>query len=160
MGLNRSVFVEAPLLQPLTTSVRWQSTRVETLVWCAQVIRPMYSNPPRHGAAIVATILGDPRLYEQWKVELKGMADRIITMREKLHQALVDQGAPGDWSFILKQIGMFSFTGLTKVDCSDGNRLRTQSTVWLNVHMASAEVGCCCLVVLAMLEHIAFKFGR
>ena len=107
------------MLQPLTTSVRWQSTRVETLVWCAQVIRPMYSNPPRHGAAIVATILGDPRLYEQWKVELKGMADRIITMREKLHQALVDQGAPGDWSFILKQIGMFSFTGLTKVDRSD-----------------------------------------
>lgn len=75
----------------------------------------MYSNPPRHGAAIVATILGDQKLYEQWKVELKGMADRIITMREKLHQALVDQGAPGDWSFILKQIGMFSFTGLTKV---------------------------------------------
>ncbi len=63
----------------------------------------------------MATILGDPQLYEHWKVELKGMADRIITMREKLHQALVDQGAPGDWSFILKQIGMFSFTGLTKV---------------------------------------------
>ncbi|DBA88905.1 hypothetical protein WJX79_000402 [Trebouxia sp. C0005] len=78
------------------------------------VIRPMYSNPPRHGAAIVTAILSDPELYSQWKVELKGMADRIITMREKLHSALKEVGAPGTWDHIISQIGMFSYTGLTK----------------------------------------------
>ena len=47
--------------------------------------------------------------------ELKGMADRIITMREKLHAALKEVGAPGSWDHITSQIGMFSYTGLTKV---------------------------------------------
>lgn len=46
------------------------------------VIRPMYSSPPRHGAAIAAVILGDPALYEEWCVELKMMADRINDMRQ------------------------------------------------------------------------------
>ena len=48
------------------------------------------------------------------QVELKGMADRIITMREKLHSALKEVGAPGSWDHITSQIGMFSYTGLTK----------------------------------------------
>lgn len=48
----------------------------------------MYSNPPRHGASIATRILADPQLYAQWKVELKGMADRILTMRQQLYQAL------------------------------------------------------------------------
>ncbi|GBG89792.1 hypothetical protein CBR_g49643 [Chara braunii] len=78
------------------------------------VIRPMYSSPPLHGAAIVATVLGDEKLFQEWKVELKGMADRIIDMREKLYQALVARGTPGNWTHILKQIGMFTFTGLNK----------------------------------------------
>ena len=43
------------------------------------------------------------------------MADRIITMREKLHAALKEVGAPGTWDHIISQIGMFSYTGLTKV---------------------------------------------
>lgn len=43
------------------------------------------------------------------------MADRIITMREKLHAALKEVGAPGSWDHIISQIGMFSYTGLTKV---------------------------------------------
>ena len=49
------------------------------------------------------------------QVELKGMADRIITMREKLHSALKEVCAPGTWDHIISQIGMFSYTGLTKV---------------------------------------------
>ena len=47
--------------------------------------------------------------------EPKGMADRIITLREKLHAALKEVGAPGTWDHITSQIGMFSYTGLTKV---------------------------------------------
>lgn len=118
-----------------------------------QVIRPMYSNPPRHGAAIVATILGDQRLYEQWKVELKGMADRIITMREKLHQALVDQGAPGDWSFILKQIGMFSFTGLTKEQVTNmTNKWHIYMTFDGRISMAGLSANRCGYLAEAMID--------
>ncbi|XP_057873685.2 aspartate aminotransferase, cytoplasmic isozyme 1 [Cryptomeria japonica] len=78
------------------------------------VIRPMYSSPPIHGASIVATILGDRNLYHNWTIELKNMADRIISMRHQLYNALKVRGTPGDWSHILKQIGMFTFTGLNK----------------------------------------------
>ncbi|OAY53769.1 aspartate aminotransferase, cytoplasmic isoform X2 [Manihot esculenta] len=76
------------------------------------VIRPMYSNPPIHGASIVATILKDSDMYNEWTIELKAMADRIITMRKQLFDALSARGTPGDWSHIIKQIGMFTFTGL------------------------------------------------
>ncbi|KDP34208.1 hypothetical protein JCGZ_07779 [Jatropha curcas] len=76
------------------------------------VIRPMYSNPPIHGASIVAFILKDRNLYNEWTIELKAMADRIICMRQQLFDALHARGTPGDWSHIIKQIGMFTFTGL------------------------------------------------
>ncbi|GMI97734.1 aspartate aminotransferase 3, YELLOW-LEAF-SPECIFIC GENE 4 [Hibiscus trionum] len=76
------------------------------------VIRPMYSNPPLHGASIASTILKNSDMYNEWKVELKAMADRIISMRKQLFDALTAKGTPGDWSHIIKQIGMFTFTGL------------------------------------------------
>ncbi|KAJ8637561.1 hypothetical protein MRB53_011828 [Persea americana] len=76
------------------------------------VIRPMYSNPPIHGASIVATILNNRDMYNEWTLELKAMADRIISMRQQLFDALRARGTPGDWSHIIKQIGMFTFTGL------------------------------------------------
>ncbi|KAK2978901.1 hypothetical protein RJ640_012509 [Escallonia rubra] len=76
------------------------------------VIRPMYSNPPIHGASIVATILKDRNMFHYWTIELKAMADRIISMRQQLFDALRSRGTPGDWSHIIKQIGMFTFTGL------------------------------------------------
>ncbi|KAG6477483.1 aspartate aminotransferase, cytoplasmic-like [Zingiber officinale] len=78
------------------------------------VIRPMYSNPPIHGASIVATILKDREMYEEWTIELKAMADRIINMRQLLFEALRTRGTPGDWGHIIKQIGMFTFTGLNR----------------------------------------------
>ncbi|KAF4623432.1 hypothetical protein D9613_001856 [Agrocybe pediades] len=78
------------------------------------IIRPMYSNPPLHGARIANTILSTPELYTQWESEVKGMADRIISMREKLYNSLQnDLKTPGEWGHIKSQIGMFSFTGLT-----------------------------------------------
>ncbi|KAK6129735.1 hypothetical protein DH2020_036536 [Rehmannia glutinosa] len=76
------------------------------------VIRPMYSNPPIHGASIVSTILKDRTMFQEWTIELKAMADRIISMRQQLFDALRGRGTPGDWSHIIKQIGMFTFTGL------------------------------------------------
>ncbi|KAJ9092061.1 hypothetical protein QFC19_008835 [Naganishia cerealis] len=77
------------------------------------LIRPMYSNPPVHGARLAAQILNSPELYKDWKVEVKGMADRIIAMREALYDLLQNKyKTPGDWSHVKKQIGMFSYTGL------------------------------------------------
>ncbi|WVR08767.1 hypothetical protein IAU60_005825 [Kwoniella sp. DSM 27419] len=78
-----------------------------------RVIRPLYSSPPTHGAQLVTTILGSPELYEQWLTEVKKMADRIITMRDRLYNLLVELKTPGEWGHIKSQIGMFSFTGLT-----------------------------------------------
>ncbi|PHT31870.1 Aspartate aminotransferase, cytoplasmic [Capsicum baccatum] len=75
------------------------------------VTRILYSNPPIHGASIVATILKDRQMYDEWTVELKAMTDRIISTRQKLFDAMQARGTPGDWSHNIKQIGMFIFTG-------------------------------------------------
>ncbi|TLS23036.1 uncharacterized protein PpBr36_06126 [Pyricularia pennisetigena] len=77
------------------------------------LVRPMYSNPPIHGARIAAQILNTPALYDQWLAEVKGMADRIITMRALLKENLEKLGSKHDWSHITSQIGMFAYTGLT-----------------------------------------------
>ena len=75
--------------------------------------RANYSNPPKHGAAIVATVLNDPQLLAQWHEDLRQMRVRIKEMRTALVKALKEIGASKDFSFIEKQNGMFSFTGLT-----------------------------------------------
>ncbi|KAJ6732262.1 ASPARTATE AMINOTRANSFERASE [Salix purpurea] len=80
-----------------------------------RIARPMYSSPPVHGARIVANVVGDPALFNEWKVEMEMMAGRIKNVRQKLFDCLSAKDKSGkDWSFILKQIGMFSFTGLNK----------------------------------------------
>ncbi|PHJ24601.1 aspartate aminotransferase [Cystoisospora suis] len=79
-----------------------------------KVIRPMYSSPPLHGARIVSRILNDPALKTSWLAELKEMASRIQGIREALRKGLEAKGTPGCWRHITDQIGMFSYTGLTK----------------------------------------------
>lgn len=78
------------------------------------VVRTNYSNPPTHGAAVVATVLDTPELRALWEQELAGMRTRIKAMREQLVQGLKDAGVTQDMSFITRQIGMFSYSGLTK----------------------------------------------
>ncbi|KAG5220808.1 aspartate transaminase aat [Salix suchowensis] len=96
----------------LTTSDAAERARVDSQLKI--VIRPMYSNPPLHGARIASTILGNRELYAEWEGEVKAMADRIIGMREKLYNTLTsDLKTPGEWGHIKTQIGMFSFTGLS-----------------------------------------------
>ena len=79
-----------------------------------RVIRTNYSNPPIHGGQVVATALATPELRKLWEEELAGMRVRIKEMR----QAMVDKlkaKAPGhDFDFVVKQRGMFSYSGLTK----------------------------------------------
>lgn len=78
-----------------------------------RVVRPMYSNPPAHGAKIVARILSDPSLFSEWQGELEKMSGRILEMRQVLRAKLESLGTPGSWDRITKQIGMFSYTGLS-----------------------------------------------
>lgn len=77
-------------------------------------IRANYSNPPAHGAAIVATILSNESLRAMWEQELADMRQRIQRMRQLFVNTLQEKGAQQDFSFIIKQNGMFSFSGLTK----------------------------------------------
>ena len=76
------------------------------------VIRAIYSSPPAHGGIIVSTILNDPDLRNQWESQLKQMRERIQNMRQLLAETLTAKGVPGDHSFITRQRGMFSFSGL------------------------------------------------
>lgn len=78
------------------------------------VIRTNYSNPPTHGGAIVAGVLNNPELRTLWEKELGEMRVRIKAMRQKLVDGLKAAGVKQDMSFITSQIGMFSYSGLTK----------------------------------------------
>lgn len=78
------------------------------------IVRPLYSNPPVHGARIAGSILADKELYAQWLKEVKGMADRINGMRSTLKNLLVnDLGNKNNWDHITNQIGMFAFLGIS-----------------------------------------------
>lgn len=77
------------------------------------VIRTNYSNPPAHGGAVVATILGDAELRTLWMNEVEGMRRRINGVREVFVAALAAEGVRRDFGFLRQQRGMFSFTGLT-----------------------------------------------
>ncbi len=76
-------------------------------------VRTCYSNPPAHGGLIVATILNDKDLTAQWIEELNFMRKRIVTMRCALVDGLAGRGIKDDFSYIKKQRGMFSFSGLS-----------------------------------------------
>jgi aromatic-amino-acid transaminase len=78
------------------------------------VIRTNYSNPPTHGGAVVAAVLNNPELRALWEKELGEMRVRIKAMRQKLVDGLKAAGIAQDMGFITSQIGMFSYSGLTK----------------------------------------------
>jgi aspartate/tyrosine/aromatic aminotransferase len=78
------------------------------------VIRTNYSNPPSHGGAIVTTILQDPELRARWQAEVTAIRDRINGMRHLFVKTLKDKGIDRDYSAIIRQRGMFSFSGLSK----------------------------------------------
>ncbi|MCX7236406.1 MAG: aspartate/tyrosine/aromatic aminotransferase [Burkholderiales bacterium] len=95
----------------IVTQSKEESTRV--LSQLKRVIRTNYSNPPTHGAAIVATVLNSPTLRQMWEDELAEMRERIKAMRHGLNQKLAASGVQQDFSFIEAQRGMFSYSGLT-----------------------------------------------
>lgn len=91
------------------------------------VIRTNYSNPPTHGAQVVATVLTTPALRAQWEQELAGMRNRIKAMRGALVEKLKAAGVKQDLGFITTQRGMFSYSGLTKPQME---RLRSEFGVY------------------------------
>ena len=95
----------------LVTAGKEESARVLSQV--KRVIRTNYSNPPTHGGAIVAAVLSSPELRRMWEDELAGMRSRIRAMRTGLVDKLKARGVTQDFSFVVKQRGMFSYTGLT-----------------------------------------------
>ena len=95
----------------IVTQSKEESTRVMSQL--KKVIRTNYSNPPTHGAAIVAMVLNSPKLRQMWEAELAQMRDRIKAMRQGLKQKLASAGVQQDFSFIEAQRGMFSYSGLT-----------------------------------------------
>ncbi|OHW97220.1 aspartate aminotransferase [Colletotrichum incanum] len=78
------------------------------------VQRATVSNPPAYGARIAAAVLGTPQIREQWAKDLITMSGRIRAMRKKLYDELLRLQTPGDWSHIVKQSGMFGYTGISK----------------------------------------------
>ncbi|HUH61105.1 MAG TPA: amino acid aminotransferase [Candidimonas sp.] len=95
----------------LVSSSKEEAARV--LSQLKRVIRTNYSNPPTHGGTVVSTVLNTPELYTLWSTELAGMRDRIRTMRDQLVAKLKARGVTQDFDFVLKQRGMFSYSGLT-----------------------------------------------
>ena len=91
-------------------------------------VRTNYSNPPAHGAQIVAAVLGDTALRAQWESEVKGMRDRINGMRRRFVDGLESRGVRRDFSFIANQKGMFSFSGLTPEHVA---RLRDRFAIYI-----------------------------
>lgn len=77
------------------------------------IARPMYSNPPIHGVRIVEEVLGDNELEQSWRKEMKGMAERIISVRTVLKKNLENLGSTLNWDHIVNQHGMFCYSGLT-----------------------------------------------
>ncbi len=95
----------------IVTDSKDEAARVLSQV--KRVVRTNYSNPPIHGGAIVGAVLNSPELRQQWEDELAGMRERIRTMRSSLVERLAAAGVAQDFSFVTRQRGMFSYTGLT-----------------------------------------------
>jgi aromatic-amino-acid transaminase len=91
------------------------------------MIRTNYSNPPTHGGQVVATVLNTPQLRAQWEQELAEMRVRIKQMRHAMVEKLKAAGVNRDMGFIAQQIGMFSYSGLTKPQME---RLRSEFSVY------------------------------
>ncbi|MDR0737142.1 MAG: aspartate/tyrosine/aromatic aminotransferase [Zoogloeaceae bacterium] len=121
---NFSLYGERVGALSIVTADKEEAGRVASQV--KRVIRTNYSNPPTHGGAIVASVLGSPELRRLWEEALAGMRNRIRAMRVGLVDALKAEGT-GDFSFIARQRGMFSFTGLTR---DQVERLKTEFGIY------------------------------
>jgi len=104
-----------------------------------QIVRTNYSNPPTHGCDIVARVLTSPDLRQLWEQELGGMRERIKSMRKALADGVQRRVPRADYSFVLNQRGLFSYTGLSKAQVE---RLRAEFSIY------AIETGRICVAAL------------
>jgi aromatic-amino-acid transaminase len=109
----------------IVTASREESARVISQV--KRVIRTNYSNPPTHGASVVAAVLASDSLRQTWEAELGAMRERIRSMRIGFVQGLLSLGVKQDFSFVARQRGMFSYSGLTSAQV---DRLRSEFGIY------------------------------
>jgi len=110
----------------IITSGGDEAERVASQVKIA--VRTNYSNPPAHGGAIVETILSDETLKRKWVDEVASMRSRIHDVRHQFVSALSEAGVSRDFSFLIDQKGMFSFTGLNK---AQAQKLRSDYSIYI-----------------------------
>lgn len=135
------------------------------------VIRRNYSNPPAHGAYIVATILNNPTLFGEWKNNVRAMYERIASMRQSFYNKLKQLGTPGSWEHIIQQTGktnvntktktkkcfrlifqgMFAYTGLSPRQCQV---LVQQHHIYI---MSSGRINVCAITP-KNVDEVAQKF--
>ena len=104
-----------------------------------RIVRTNYSNPPTHGGKIVATVLANAELRKLWETELTEMRERIKAMRKLLVKSIHERVPGSDFSFIERQRGMFSYSGITKPQVE---RLRNEYSIYL------IETGRICVAAL------------
>ena len=116
-------------------------------------IRTNYSNPPIHGGSVVAAVLNTPEWRSLWESELAGMRVRIKDMRQKLVEGLKAAGVQRDMSFITHQIGMFSYSGLSKDQMI---RLRSEFGVY------GTDTGRMCVAALNSknIDHVCASIAK
>ena len=93
-----------------------------------KIVRCNFSNPPRHGAAIVSAILSDSDLTASWHEELASMRDRIQQLRNQFVETMKTSGSGHDFSFLLPQNGMFSYSGLNKMQV---DQLKNEHSIYI-----------------------------
>jgi aromatic-amino-acid transaminase len=118
-----------------------------------RIVRTNYSNPPTHGSDIVARVLTTPELRALWEQELGGMRERIKAMRKALADGIQKRVPGADWSFVLRQNGLFSYTGLTKAQVE---RLRAEYSIY------AIETGRICVAALNAknIDYVAEAIAR
>ena len=118
-----------------------------------RVVRTNYSNPPTHGCQVVATIFGNPQLRALWEREVGEMRERIKTMRKALVDGIHKRVPGSDFSFVLKQRGMFSYSGLTKEQV---RRLREENSIY------TIDTGRICVAALTMknVDYVADAIAK
>jgi aromatic-amino-acid transaminase len=118
-----------------------------------RVIRTNYSNPPTHGGQIVAMTLSTPELRKLWEDELAGMRVRIREMRVALVQKLKALAPSHDFDFVIKQRGMFSYSGLTKAQVE---RLRDEFSIY------AVDTGRICVAALnsGNIDHVVSSIAK
>ncbi|RZP57586.1 amino acid aminotransferase [Vibrio vulnificus] len=119
------------------------------------IIRSIYSNPPAHGSSVVTHILNDAALRAEWEAEVAEMRDRIQEMRELFVATLKEEGVAADFSFIERQNGMFSFSGLNKDQVA---RLKEEFAIYIVgsgrisvAGMTKSNMGPLCKAIAAVL---------